>query len=350
MPRVVIAAGGTAGHVVPALAVADELRARGAEPLFAGARGRAEEQLVPAAGLRDLVPGGARHRPPQSAACDGRDRAGRRCRRRSARPAGPGGGGRGAGRRRLRRRPGRDLPPSHGARRWCCRRPTVTWGSRTGCWRRSRAGCASRSRSRAATASATWSRAVRSRATSWRPTATQPASGWACRPTRVACWCSAAASARAASTWRRSRRSATRMPSCCTSRAAVTSPRCRRELGDAPPNYRSFEYLDTLADPLAASDLVVARAGGSIFEIAAAGRPAILVPYPAATADHQTGNARWMQDAGAAEVLRDAELTAERLRGDVQSCSATRHAWSRWRLHRDHSQSRTPPRALPTKC
>src|SRR5688500_13063714 len=50
MRRVVIAAGGTAGHVVPALAVADELRARGAEPLFVGARGRAEEQLVPAAG------------------------------------------------------------------------------------------------------------------------------------------------------------------------------------------------------------------------------------------------------------------------------------------------------------
>ena len=50
MPRVVIAAGGTAGHVVPALAVADELRARGAEPVFVGARGRAEEDLVPAAG------------------------------------------------------------------------------------------------------------------------------------------------------------------------------------------------------------------------------------------------------------------------------------------------------------
>ena len=45
--------------------------------------------------------------------------------------------------------------------------------------------------------------------------------------------------------------------------------------------------MDTLADPLAAGDLVIARAGGSVFEIAAAGRPAILVPYPHATADHQ---------------------------------------------------------------
>ena len=45
-----------------------------------------------------------------------------------------------------------------------------------------------------------------------------------------------------------------------------------------------------------------------MFEIAAAGRPAILVPYPHATADHQATNARWMADAGAAIVLRDAEL------------------------------------------
>ena len=44
-------------------------------------------------------------------------------------------------------------------------------------------------------------------------------------------------------------------------------------------------------------DLCVARAGGSIFEIAAHGRPAILVPYPHAAADHQTANARWMADA-----------------------------------------------------
>ena len=47
-----------------------------------------------------------------------------------------------------------------------------------------------------------------------------------------------------------------------------------------PPHYRLFEYLETLADALAAGDLVVARAGGSVFELAAAGRPAILVPYP----------------------------------------------------------------------
>ena len=76
-----------------------------------------------------------------------------------------------------------------------------------------------------------------------------------------------------------------------------------------PPRYRLFEYLETLADPLAAGDLVLARAGGSIAEITAAGKPAVLVPYPHATADHQTSNARWMADAGAAIVIADAELT-----------------------------------------
>ena len=55
MPSVVIAAGGTAGHVVPALAVADELRASGAEVVFVGTRGRAEAELVPACRLRDLL-------------------------------------------------------------------------------------------------------------------------------------------------------------------------------------------------------------------------------------------------------------------------------------------------------
>ena len=56
--------------------------------------------------------------------------------------------------------------------------------------------------------------------------------------------------------------------------------------------------LRDFADALAAADLVVARAGGSLFEIAAHGRPAILVPYPHAAADHQSTNARWMEEAG----------------------------------------------------
>ena len=84
-----------------------------------------------------------------------------------------------------------------------------------------------------------------------------------------------------------------------------------------PANYDLREYITPFGDALVASDLCVARAGGSIFEIAAHGRPALLIPYPHATADHQTANARWMERAGAAVVLADADLTAERLAREV---------------------------------
>jgi UDP-N-acetylglucosamine--N-acetylmuramyl-(pentapeptide) pyrophosphoryl-undecaprenol N-acetylglucosamine transferase len=77
--------------------------------------------------------------------------------------------------------------------------------------------------------------------------------------------------------------------------------------------YELIAYEPDLGDALAASDLVLARSGGSIFEVAARGRPAILVPYPHATADHQSANAAWMADAGAAEVVEDAELSAAAL-------------------------------------
>jgi UDP-N-acetylglucosamine--N-acetylmuramyl-(pentapeptide) pyrophosphoryl-undecaprenol N-acetylglucosamine transferase len=82
-----------------------------------------------------------------------------------------------------------------------------------------------------------------------------------------------------------------------------------------PVGYDLREYLDldAFADALAAADLVIARAGGSLFEIAAHGRPAILVPYPHAAADHQSSNARWMAQAGAAITIPDGELGASRL-------------------------------------
>jgi UDP-N-acetylglucosamine--N-acetylmuramyl-(pentapeptide) pyrophosphoryl-undecaprenol N-acetylglucosamine transferase len=78
--------------------------------------------------------------------------------------------------------------------------------------------------------------------------------------------------------------------------------------------YTLIEYEPGLADALAASDLVLARSGGSIFEIAAAGRPAILVPYPHAAGDHQRANAEWMADGGAAVVIDDADLEPGRIR------------------------------------
>ena len=95
---------------------------------------------------------------------------------------------------------------------------------------------------------------------------------------------------------------------------------------ELPDRYDLREYLDQedFADALAAADLAVSRAGGSVFEIAAHGVPAILVPYPHAAADHQTTNARWMADAGAAVVIADGELTAERLARVVAELLADR--------------------------
>jgi UDP-N-acetylglucosamine--N-acetylmuramyl-(pentapeptide) pyrophosphoryl-undecaprenol N-acetylglucosamine transferase len=86
-----------------------------------------------------------------------------------------------------------------------------------------------------------------------------------------------------------------------------------------PPGYDLRAYLQEpdFADALAAADLAVARAGGSVFEIAAHGLPAVLVPYPHAAGDHQSANARWMTEAGAAVVIPDGELTAARLAEQV---------------------------------
>ena len=85
--------------------------------------------------------------------------------------------------------------------------------------------------------------------------------------------------------------------------------------------YTLLAYEPDLGDVLAACDLVLGRSGGSIFELTAAARPAILVPYPHATADHQSANAAWMERAGAATVLPDSalggEAGAERLRAEV---------------------------------
>jgi UDP-N-acetylglucosamine--N-acetylmuramyl-(pentapeptide) pyrophosphoryl-undecaprenol N-acetylglucosamine transferase len=77
--------------------------------------------------------------------------------------------------------------------------------------------------------------------------------------------------------------------------------------------YTLLAYEPDLGDCLAACDLVLGRAGGSIFELTATGRPAILVPYPHAAAGHQSTNAAWMAEAGAAVVIPDQELSAERV-------------------------------------
>ncbi len=89
------------------------------------------------------------------------------------------------------------------------------------------------------------------------------------------------------------------------------------QLTSPGPHYDLRGYISQFGEALAASDLVVARAGGSVFEVAAHGRPMVLIPYPYATADHQTENARFMERAGAAIVIADSELSGPRLANEV---------------------------------
>ena len=76
----------------------------------------------------------------------------------------------------------------------------------------------------------------------------------------------------------------------------------------ARADYRLLPWTDDFAGALAACDLVFSRAGGSIWEVAAAGKPAVLVPSPNVTADHQTKNARYFEQGGGAIVVPEAEI------------------------------------------
>lgn len=104
--------------------------------------------------------------------------------------------------------------------------------------------------------------------------------------------------------------------------------------------YRPVRYEDDMPTVLAAADLAVCRAGSSTcFELAAVGLPAILVPSPFVTADQQTQNARPLVAAGGAVLVPDAELDAARLADEVDrvlgddvrraSMSAAARAWAR---------------------
>jgi UDP-N-acetylglucosamine--N-acetylmuramyl-(pentapeptide) pyrophosphoryl-undecaprenol N-acetylglucosamine transferase len=74
------------------------------------------------------------------------------------------------------------------------------------------------------------------------------------------------------------------------------------------PDYVLLPWTDDLAGALAGCDVVFSRAGGSIWEVAAAGRPAVLVPSPNVTADHQTKNARYFEQGGGAVVVPEPEI------------------------------------------
>lgn len=95
---------------------------------------------------------------------------------------------------------------------------------------------------------------------------------------------------------------------------AALEPRVRRD------GYRLVGFTDDFGAALAASDLAIARSGGSVWELAAAGKPAVLVPYPYATADHQTKNARYFEAGGGAVIVPEREL--ERVPGLVRELLA----------------------------
>ena len=84
----------------------------------------------------------------------------------------------------------------------------------------------------------------------------------------------------------------------------------------APPGVHVIDFLDPMADAYAVSDLVLSRAGMiTVAEICAWGLPSVLVPLPTAAADHQTHNARAMAEAGAAAILPQAQMISEGVGG-----------------------------------
>jgi UDP-N-acetylglucosamine--N-acetylmuramyl-(pentapeptide) pyrophosphoryl-undecaprenol N-acetylglucosamine transferase len=314
----VIAAGGTAGHVVPALAVADALRAEGADVEFVGA-GRAERELVPAAGYRlheIRVEGLSRRSPPRAARAAARALAALPRARKLLRKIRPdavmGAGGYVAG--------------PVGAAAITLRLPLVLTeaDSRLGLANRALAPFAAsvclafplegRNGGRYLVTGRPVPAAAADRALSRERFGVGPdetlvlvfGGSLGARSINLA-----AADAFAAAPFRV---------------LHVAGRRDFAELAarDLGPGYDLREYLE-IADftaALAAADLVVARAGGSVFEIAAQGRPAILVPYPHAAADHQSTNAAWMERAGAAVVIPDSALTPPRLGGEVAALLA----------------------------
>jgi UDP-N-acetylglucosamine--N-acetylmuramyl-(pentapeptide) pyrophosphoryl-undecaprenol N-acetylglucosamine transferase len=314
----VIAAGGTAGHVVPALAVADALRARGAEVEFVGGE-RAEAELVPAAGYpfhRLRVEGIDRGNPVRAArAVLLAGRAAVRARallRRRAPGAVLGGGGYVAG------------PVGLAARSLGIPIVLTEADSHLGMTNRLLAPLAER----VFLAFPIEGREGPRWEVSGRPV--PPGTGAADRAAARERFGIAPGAACVlvfgGSLGARRLNEATLDAFGTNAPGAVLHASGRRdhdelrhrldELG-SPPHYHLHPYIEPFADALAAADLAVARAGGGVQELLVARLPSVLVPYPHATADHQTKNARWAEQAGAAVVVPDDELDGPRLTHEV---------------------------------
>ena len=315
-PRIVIAAGGTAGHVVPAIAVADALRAEGAEVSFVGGE-RAEAELVPKAGYEiDTinVEGISRTNPLKAARAVGKAagavQAARGILKRRRADAVLGGGGYVAG--------------PVGLAATLLKIPLVLAEADSHLGLANRA-LASRAR-----------RVCLAFPLEGREGAKYLVTGRAVPPTYTD-----RAHARAqlgigpdetcvlifgGSLGARTINTAA--PEAFADApyrvVHVAGTRDFADLEPPGPHYVLLEYLTPFGIALAAADAAVARAGGSVFELAQYGLPSVLIPYPHASADHQTTNARWIADRGAALVLPDAELTPERLRAETDALLARR--------------------------
>ncbi len=106
----------------------------------------------------------------------------------------------------------------------------------------------------------------------------------------------------------------------------VVGARDWEERADPPTSglqYVQVRYSDRMDLVLAAADLAVCRAGGTtVAELAAVGVPAVLVPLPIATRDHQTANAASLVEAGAAVLVPDDQLDAARLLAELDRLGA----------------------------
>jgi len=93
----------------------------------------------------------------------------------------------------------------------------------------------------------------------------------------------------------------------------------KAELPEPPSNYELLPYLHEMKEAFDSADLIISRAGATILsEIAVCGKPAVLIPYPYATDNHQEKNARVLEEAGAARMIADSELSGTRLAKEIE--------------------------------
>ena len=110
-----------------------------------------------------------------------------------------------------------------------------------------------------------------------------------------------------------------------------------------PARWQVSAFLDDMPARFAAADLVLARSGAStVAELCAAGKPSLLIPFPLAADDHQARNAAVLQQSGAAAMLLEADLTPQRLLHDLTALFADRDRLTRMG---DHARSLGRPDA-----